>query len=66
VDFLIAAGNGGCKDPPNSPDLTPLDFFVWGVLKNAVYSSKQRTLQDLRREVKMACAAVPLATMRNV
>jgi hypothetical protein len=23
-------------------------------------------LQDLRREVKMACAAVPLATMRNV
>jgi hypothetical protein len=22
--------------PPRSPDLTPLDFFLWGALKNAV------------------------------
>jgi protein required for attachment to host cells len=34
-----------------------------GALKNAVYTSKPRTLQDLRREIKMARAAVPLATI---
>ena len=25
--------------PPRSPDLTPLDFFLWGYLKNQVYTS---------------------------
>ncbi|EFN64531.1 hypothetical protein EAG_07520, partial [Camponotus floridanus] len=23
--------------PPRSPDLTPMDFFMWGFLKNKVY-----------------------------
>jgi hypothetical protein len=35
------------EHPPRSPDLTPLDFFLWDYLKNAIYSSKPRTLQDL-------------------
>jgi hypothetical protein len=52
--------------PPRSPDLTPLDFFLWGALKNAVYTSTPRTLQDLRGEIETACAAVPLATIQNV
>jgi hypothetical protein len=51
--------------PPRSPDLTS-DFFLWGVHKNAVYTSKLRTLQDLRRGTQTACAAVPLATIQNV
>jgi hypothetical protein len=51
---------------PRSPDLTPLDFVLCGAIKNAVYTSKPRTLQDLRRETEIACAAVPLATIQNV
>jgi hypothetical protein len=51
---------------PRSPDLTPLDIFLWGVIKNAVYTSKSRTLQDLRLEIEIACMAVPLATVQNV
>ncbi|RZC38464.1 hypothetical protein BDFB_015116 [Asbolus verrucosus] len=23
--------------PPRSPDMTPLDFFLWGVFKERVY-----------------------------
>jgi hypothetical protein len=49
--------------PPRLPDLTPLDFFLWVALKDAVYSSKPRKLQDLRSETETACAAVPLATI---
>jgi hypothetical protein len=51
---------------PRSPDLTPLDFTLWGALKTAVYTSKPRTLQDLRCETETACAAVPLAKIQNV
>ncbi|KAJ4444568.1 hypothetical protein ANN_06363 [Periplaneta americana] len=33
---------------PNSPDLTPPDFFVWGFVKDIVYSPKNRKIDDLR------------------
>jgi hypothetical protein len=54
------------KYPPRSPNLIPLDFFLWRTLKNAVYTSKACTPQDLRREIEIACAAVPLATIQNI
>jgi hypothetical protein len=28
--------------PPRSPDLTPLDFFLWGYLKSKVYCNGQQ------------------------
>jgi hypothetical protein len=34
--------------PLRSPDLTKLDFFLWGHMKNNVYSSKPRNLEELR------------------
>jgi hypothetical protein len=36
--------------------------FSVGRSKNAVYTSKPRTLQNLRRYIETAYAAVPLAT----
>lgn len=27
------------KWPPRSPDLTPLDFFLWGYMKSLVYET---------------------------
>src|SRR5258705_4541833 len=30
--------------PPRSPDLSPPDFFLWGMLKGTVYGNKPRTL----------------------
>ena len=42
--------------PPYSPDLNPLDFFLWGYLKDKVYTPEPATLQDLknafRREIE--------------
>jgi hypothetical protein len=34
---------------PKSPDLTPLDFFAWGFIKDIVYRRKVRDLADLRQ-----------------
>jgi hypothetical protein len=36
------------------------------ICKNAVYTSKPYTLQDLRRETEISRATVPLSTMQNV
>ncbi|KAJ4445202.1 hypothetical protein ANN_07003 [Periplaneta americana] len=39
---------------PNSPGLTPPDFFVWGFVKDIVYSQKPRNIDDLREGTKPA------------
>ena len=37
--------------PPHSPDLNLLDFFLWGYLKDKVYTPKPATLQDLKNAI---------------
>ncbi|XP_042225978.1 uncharacterized protein LOC121868990 [Homarus americanus] len=50
---------GNVDYPPLSPDLTPLDFYLWGNLKNTVYAKKPSTLQELRHEIEWSCTAIP-------
>ena len=44
---------GSIEWPARSPDLTPLDFFHWGYLKNKVYSKKMRNLEELKSVIAM-------------
>lgn len=45
-------GRGGpIAWPPRSPDCTPIDFFLWGYLKQLVYSTPIRTLEELRDRI---------------
>jgi len=39
---------------PRSPDITPLDFYLWGTLKNVVYRRKLATLAVLREDIETA------------
>jgi len=38
---------GSIEWPPRSPDLTPMDFFFWGVVKNKVYEKNPKTVHEL-------------------
>ncbi|GBN50620.1 hypothetical protein AVEN_201652-1 [Araneus ventricosus] len=49
-----------------SPDLTPLDFFLWGDIKGQAYATHPPTFQDLRRRITDACASVTPAMLHNV
>ena len=40
------------KWPPHSPDLTPLDFFLWGYLKAKVYVTPPANLDDLEMRIR--------------
>ncbi|KAJ4425396.1 hypothetical protein ANN_28011 [Periplaneta americana] len=45
-------GRGGpIAWPPLSPDLTPLDFFLWGFVKDHVYNTRVDNLQVLRQRI---------------
>ena len=42
--------------PPHSPDLTPLDFCLWGHVKALVYSVKIQDVVHLADRIVDACA----------
>ncbi|GBN15388.1 hypothetical protein AVEN_122839-1 [Araneus ventricosus] len=49
-----------------SPDLTPLDVFLWGHIKGQVYATPPPPLQDLRRRITDICASVTPTMLYNV
>lgn len=46
--------NGAVRWPPRSPDLSVLDFFLWGFLQNKVYKTRHRTVEELRQATHLA------------
>ena len=52
--------------PPRSPDLIPLDFYLWGTLKNTVYATKPQTLEELRNQIEHVINDIPIATIQIV
>jgi hypothetical protein len=56
-------GRGSVKYHSCLPDLTPLDFYLWRSLKDVVYCKKPPTLQMLREEIEMSCAAILVDTL---
>ncbi|GBM84562.1 hypothetical protein AVEN_33839-1 [Araneus ventricosus] len=58
---------GGCVEwPPRSPDLNPLDFFLWGYIKQRLYATPPSTLQELRNRITDAYASMSRAMLYNV
>ena len=51
--------------PARSPDLTPLDFWLWGYLKDHVYGQQLSTLQQLRDAIKDELEAIPPIMVYN-
>ena len=45
-------GHGGpVAWPPRSPDLTPLDYYLWGHMKTLVYETKVESRAALRDRI---------------
>uniref|UniRef100_A0A1E1XN60 Putative transposable element n=1 Tax=Amblyomma sculptum TaxID=1581419 RepID=A0A1E1XN60_AMBSC len=51
--------------PARSPDMTPLDYFLWGHIKDKVYSTPTSTPQDLKDKITEVCLNMPEAVIRN-
>jgi hypothetical protein len=51
--------------PPRSPDLTPPDFFLWGFLKERVYSNNLPGLEELKHNIEQTAANTDPETLAN-
>jgi hypothetical protein len=51
---------------PRSPDLTPADFFLWGLLKGKVYKNTPRTIEQLKDVIRQDFQSVNVDTLEKV
>ena len=55
---------------PRSPDLTPMDFFVWGFIKSKVYVRNHENMSDLKASIVAAfqelTAEMVSSTLKNM
>ncbi|KAL7644692.1 UNVERIFIED_CONTAM: hypothetical protein RMT77_004233 [Armadillidium vulgare] len=52
--------NGLVKWLPQSSDLTPLNYFLWGWMKSMVYSTSVGTQEELQNRIEVAAATIRL------
>ncbi|CAF1410132.1 unnamed protein product [Adineta ricciae] len=51
--FVHWIGRRGTTEwPPRSPDLTPCDFSLWGIIKDRVYTQNPRSVNDMKALIK--------------
>ena len=53
------------KWPPRSPDITPLDFFLWGYVKDRVYRTPVRDVETLQSRIIEVLATVNEEMLEN-
>ena len=44
---------------PNSPDLSPPDFYLWGYLKDCVYENEPNTITELKEAIREKIKTIP-------
>jgi hypothetical protein len=58
---------GAIEWPPRSPDLTPLDFYLWGALKGTVYRlPKPTTTDELKARIIEDMGKIDRETIQGV
>ncbi|CAM1324679.1 Uncharacterised protein r2_g3343 [Pycnogonum litorale] len=57
---------GPVEWPPRSPDLSPLDFYLWGHLKAMVYQVKIRDINHLKERIINAITSITSTVLMRV
>jgi hypothetical protein len=65
-DDRIISRNLHLAWPPRSPDLTPLDFSIFGYLKNSVLRRPLHNLNELREAIILCCRTINQEMLQNI
>lgn len=47
----VISNNGDILWPARSPDLSPLDYYLWGTMKDVIYKTVPANINELRRKI---------------
>jgi len=62
----IISRNSEVNWPPRSCDLSPLDYFLWGAVKDKCYANHPETIDDLKHEIEVAIDDIRAETIEKV
>ena len=62
----VFSRNGDYKWTPIPCDLTPLDFFLWGYVKDKVYSDAAQSIQELKDKISAVIDEIEPRMCENV
>ena len=57
---------GDLTFPSRSPDLTAPDYFLWGYLKERIFSRRLHSIDELKMAIRREIRAIPQAMVRRV
>lgn len=57
---------GDIEWPARSPDLSPLDFFLWGYLKGKVYRNKPQSVDELKNAIRTEISLIGQDVLQKV
>ena len=63
---LIISRRADVVWPPRRSDLTPLDYYLWGAVKEKCYADKPETIDALKDNIREAIGDIQLHTIDNV
>lgn len=72
IQFILESfggliGTGGFMEwPARSPDITMVDFFLWGTLKDKMFPNNYDSLEDLRQQIRDVFDEITPAMLENV
>ena len=52
--------------PPQSCDLTPFDYYLWGAVRDECYADKPESIDALKENIRDAIGKIQLHTIDNV
>ncbi|EFN85235.1 hypothetical protein EAI_02325, partial [Harpegnathos saltator] len=62
-NMWIVIGSRVQEWPPRSPDLTSLDFYFWGYIRDIVYSQKPTTVEHMKNRIRQACRNINVGVL---
>lgn len=62
----IISRNGANARSPRPPDLSASNHFLWGCLKNKVYSEQPRWNDELKMRIRSEIPEIPRHVQRDV
>lgn len=62
----IGIGSQVHEFPPRSPDLTPIDFALWGIVKEKIFAQAPTTMENMMERIEEAFQSITVETLRKI
>ena len=63
--MLAMSTINGFDWPARSPDMKPLDFCIWGVLKEKVFKPRPTTVEELKDRIRLEVANLDKSMLKR-